>query len=356
MTPTLPVRPGFSNGQPQVPLMNNCCNQSDPPPTNRMQSMSKIYNVLKASAANSKSRIPYRSGLLILVALALLLGATVLYYVDEAEMTLAVPVAFDHIRHDLIALHNTPALEARLKGPSRVLKALKDRQLSYDIDLSGAEPGPLFIKISPEMIKVPRGVSVIEIDPASFTITIDKRINKIVPIVADLNKDPAPVYVISRVVTIPSMVRLTGPMSVLDKISAVRTTPVDVGGLTEPMKKTVALNLNHTPHVQVIGDTLVEVEIVVEEKRIEKWLNIAVQATGSSYKYVISPDHIEILLRGPVNTLKELAQDNGIQVHVDLAGLKPGTYVRRAIIKPPLNTALVESKPEVFTVKVFKSG
>ena len=336
--------------------MNNRCNQSPPPPTNRMKSISKILTVLRASAANSKSKIPYRFGLLILIALALLIGAGLLFYTEKAEITLAVPVAFEHIGHDLIAVHNTPVLEARLKGPSRVLKALKDRQLSYNIDLSAAKPGPLFIKISPEMIKVPRRVSVIEVDPASFTIMIDKRMNKIVPIVADLNKDPAPVYVISRVVTFPSMVRLTGPKSVLDKISAVRTTPVDVGGLTETMKKKVALNLNHNPHIQAIGDSLVEVEIVVEEKMVEKWLNISIQATGSDYRYVITPAHIEILLKGPVNTLKELAQNDGIQVYVDLKGLKPGTYVRRAIIEPPLNTALVESKPEVFTVKVFKSG
>ena len=269
---------------------------------------------------------------------------------------MAVPVTFEHIRHDLIAVHNMPVLEARVNGPSRVLKALKERQLSCKIDLSGAKPGPLFIKISPEMIEAPRRVSVIEIDPASFTITIDKRMEKLVPIVADLNKDPAPFYIISRVVTVPSMVRLAGPMSVLDKISAVRTTPVDVRGLTETTRKKVALNLNHNPHVQAIGDSLVEVEIAVEEKTVEKWLNIAIQATGSHYRYVITPDHIEILLRGPMNTLRELTQDNGIQVYVDLEGLKPGTYVRRAIIKPPLNTALVKSKPEVFTVKIFKSG
>ena len=327
-----------------------------PPPTNRMQSISKIHTFLKASAANLKSKIPYRFGLLILVALALFLGASLLFCVEKDEITLAIPVAFEHIHHDLIAVHNTPVLEARLRGPSRALKALKDRQLSYDIDLSAAKPGPLFIKISPDRIKVPRRVSVVEIDPASFTITIDKRVDKILPIVADLHKDPAPAYVISRVVTIPSMIQLSGPVSVLDKISAVRTTPVDVGGLTETMKKKVALNLNHNPHVQTIGNSLVEVEIVVEEKIVEKWLNIAIQTTGSHYRYVITPDHIEILLRGPVNTLKELAQDNGIPVYVDLEGLKPGTYVRRAIIKPPLNTALVESKPEVFTVKVFKSG
>lgn len=302
-------------------------------------------------------RLSYRSVLLILATLIFLSGVGILFYTDKDEVAVAIPVKFEHIPHDLIAVPNTPpVLEARLRGPSRALKGIKDAPLSYEIDLSTAKPGPLFIKISHEMIKVPWRVSVLEIDPASLSLTIDKRIEKMVPIVADLNKDPAPGYIISRAGTTPSMVRLTGPMGVLEEVSAVRTTPVDVGGLTETIKKKVALNLNHNPHVRAISENLVEVEIIVEQKMVEKWLNIAIQATGSNYKYVITPDRIEILLKGPMNTLKKLTEENGVRVYVELEGLKPGTYVRRAVIKPPLNTTLVKAKPEVFTVKVLWSG
>ena len=184
--------------------------------------------------------------------------------------------------------------------------------------------------------------------------TIDNRMEKTVPVVPDLNEDPAPGYIISRVVADPSLVQLSGPMSVLEAISAVRTTPIKVGGLTETTKKEVALNLNHDPHVQAIGENLVDVEIVVEQKIVEKRLNLPVHAVAGSLRYVITPDRIELLLRGPVNTLKKLSEDNGVQVHVDLAGLKPGTYVRPATIEPPLDTTLVEAKPEVFTVEVLE--
>ncbi|NVL89831.1 MAG: hypothetical protein HWN69_02380 [Desulfobacterales bacterium] len=296
----------------------------------------------------------YKSVRLILAALVLLLVAGLLFYEKQDEVTLAIPVSFEQIPDGLIAVQNIPIPETRLKGPSRILEGLKDdSQLSYKIDLSTAKPGPLSIKISPEMIKLPRRVSVVEIDPVSFTVIIETRMEKMIPVVPDLKNDPAPGYAISRVVAAPSMVRLTGPASMLEEISAVRTTPIDVVGLTETIKKKVALNLNYNPNVQVIGDSLAEVEIVVEEKIDEKWLDIAIQAKGGN-KYVITPDRIEILLRGPVNTVKKLAQGNGIQVYVDLKGLKPGTYERRAVIKPPLNTTLVEAKPEVFTVTVLK--
>ncbi|RLB82571.1 MAG: hypothetical protein DRH17_05385 [Deltaproteobacteria bacterium] len=298
----------------------------------------------------------YKSAVLIIVVtLALLLGVGLLFYEKHAEITVAVPVRFEHIPHGLMAVRNAPVLEARLKGPSRVLKGLKDSQLSYRIDLSTATPGRLFIKISHEMIKLPRRVSILEIHPSSFTLPIEKRIEKMVPIIPDLRKDPAPGWTVCSVVAIPSMARLIGPTSALEKISAVRTTPIDVGGLTETIKKKVALNLNHDPYIQASGNSLIEVEIVVKEEIVEKWLDIGIQATGgNNNRYKITPDRIEILLRGPINTLKKLAQGNGVQVYVELEGLKPGTYVRRAVIKPPLNTTLVKAKPEVFTVRVFE--
>jgi YbbR domain-containing protein len=235
-----------------------------------------------------------------------------------------------------------------------VLEEVKNSGLSYDVDLSAATPGPLVVKMSPDEIEVPRRVSVVRIEPSSFTVTIDNRMGKIMPVVPDLNGDPAPGYVISRVVAVPSIVALSGPMSVLEAMTAVRTTPIDVGGLTETTRKEVALHLNRDPHVQAFGESPVEVEIVVEYKIVEKRLTLPVHAMPGNLKYVITPDSIELLLRGPENTLKKLSQDNGVQVHVDIADLKPGTYVRPATIEPPLDTTLVEAKPEVFTVEIMK--
>lgn len=293
--------------------------------------------------------------LLILPIVVLLSAGALLYFTGDDEIVMAVSVEFKHVPDDLIALHGeAPVLEALLEGPSGALEEVKNSGLSYHVDLSAATPGPLTVRIPTDKIEVPRRVSVLRIEPASFTVMIDNRMEKTLPVVPDLNGDPAPGYVISRVAADPSLVQLSGPMSVLEEMSAVRTTPINVGGLTETTKKEVALNLNHDPHVQAIGQNLVEVETVVEEKIVEKRLNMPVHGMPKTLKYVITPDRIELLLSGPLNTLKNLPQDNGVRVHVDLAGLKPGTYVRPATIEPPLDTTLVEAKPEVFTVEILQ--
>ena len=290
---------------------------------------------------------------IVLTVLLLLVGA-LLFFGRGEEITLALPVRFTGIPHELLVAADVPVLEARLSGRSRLLKGLKDMELTHEIDLTSAKPGTLLIEVSPETIKVPRGVSVLEVHPASFTISIDKRKEKLVPVEPDLRNDPAAGYIVSKVVASPSTIKLTGPAGVLEKISALRTTPIDLAGLTEPTKKKVALNLNRNPYVHPVGDRLVEVEIVVEEKIAERWMDIRVQVTSTKYTYEITPEWIKLLIRGPVNTIKRLAQGHGIRVYVDLKGLKPGMYIHPAVIDPPLNTTLLEAKPEVFTVQLFE--
>ena len=301
------------------------------------------------AAPNSRSHKAFVA----VAALALLIAAVLLSYGRNREVTVPLSVRFTGISDKLLLVGTDPVLEVCVKGPSGLLKGLEDSQLTHEIDLASAKPGRLFIKISPETIKVPQGISVLDVHPTSFTIDIDRLMEKLVPVVPDLNNHPTPGHVVSTVVASPSSIKLTGPASMLEKISAVRTTPIDLAGLTEPTKKSVALNLNHSPYVQPVEDILVEVEIMVKERIIEKWVETQVQAAGNDHRYHIRPERIELLLRGPENTMKDLVQGSGIQARVDLKGLKPGTYVRHAVIELPLSTKLVEAKPEVFTVEVL---
>jgi len=300
-------------------------------------------------------RRPYTVFVALAVVLMLFIVGGLLFYGRDDEMTLALSVRFKGISPELLVVDNPPVLKARVRGPSRLLKSLKDLHPTHEIDLGSAQLGRAFIKIRVETVKVPHGISVLEVHPASFTIGIERRMEKLVPVVPDLYNDPVPGYVVSAVVASPSSIQLTGPASKLEKISAVRTTPIDVAGLTEPSKKKVALNLNHNPHVQPVGHGLVEVRLVVEERIIDKRIKTEVRAAGGTdCRYEVRPGWIELLLRGPENTIENLVQGEGIQVYVDLRGLRPGTYVRHAVIEPPLNTTVVEAKPEAFTVKVYE--
>ncbi len=286
------------------------------------------------------------------VAFVLLIGILLFSY-RTSEIALPLSVRFVHLPEERVIVGKVPALEAHIRGYASTLKDLEGSKLSYNVDLVSAKPGKRFIKILTERIEVPQGVSVLAVDPASFVINIDKFAEKLVPVVPDLVNEPAPGYIVSTVGASPSRIRLMGAATILDTISAVRTTPVDLAGLTEPSKRSVALNLNDSSGVQPVEEGLIEINIEVEEKIVERMIQSQVRGTGTNYKYGIRPKKIKLLLKGPEKTLNKLMQDDGIDVRVDLEGLGPGTYLRHAIIEPPLDITLLKAKPEAFMIEIF---
>ena len=95
-------------------------------------------------------------------------------------------------------------------------------------------------------------------------------------------------------------------------------------------------------------------EIFIEEKTDAKiYHDIPVEGRDTQYRYSVSPPGVNIEVKGPVNVLEKLYTEKGIKVYVDLKGLKPGVYVRRAAIALPLKTTLVSAEPEIFTVKIY---
>ena len=283
-----------------------------------------------------------------------ILAGILLFFVKNAETTLPFFVEFVNVPEGLVIIDRVPVMEARIKGPNGILSTLKETTLNHGFPLSSAEPGRLHVKLSPENVDAPKGTSVLEINPSSFFVRIDKRAEKLVPVVPHLENDPVIGHVVSTVTPDPSMVRLSGPASVLEKIMEIKTTPINLSGLMETAQKTVALHLDNSLHVRPLGDGLIEITIEVEEKIIETSVLAPVSGTGTNHRYGITPDRITLVLRGPENTLKTLAKGNNMRVHINLEGLEPGIHVRRAIIEPPLNTSVVEAKPERFTVQLHK--
>ncbi len=283
---------------------------------------------------------------------SLLLIGILLFFYRTSEIALPLSVRFVHLPEERVIVGKVPALEARVRGNASTLKDLEGSKLSYNVDLVSAEPGKRFIKVLTEKIEAPQGVSVLAVDPASFVINVDRLAEKLVPVVPDLVNEPAPGYIVSTVTASPSKIQLMGAATILDTISAVRTTPVDLAGLTESSKKRTALNLNDISNVQPVEEGLIEINIEIEEKIIKRMIQSRVRGTGTNYKYEVRPKKIELLLKGPEKTLK-LVQDGGIDVRVDLEGLGPGTYLRHAIIEPPLDITLLEAKPEAFMIEIF---
>lgn len=281
------------------------------------------------------------------------LGGLAFLFFRPTETTLPVSIRLIHLAEELVVVGKVPPVEAHLQGRIGVLTALEDSKLLYQVDMAAVGPGKTFHEIDKDQIAVPENVSVTSVDPASFVIRVDKKAEKLVPVLPDPAGQPTAGYVISSIEASPARVEIQGPATVLDQISAVRTTPIDLTGLKESTKRDVALNLSDMGEVQVSGDGLIEVAIEIEKEIVEKWVERQVRPTGTDFPSEVTPSRIRILLKGPENLFKELVENDGIDVRVDLEGLSPGTYFRHAVIEPPLDMAVLETEPKTFRVEVL---
>lgn len=288
-----------------------------------------------------------------LVVVLSLMAVGVFYFARGTEITVPLTVQFTPMPDGYLVFQDLPQIEVRMKGPAGLVGDLSNTSLVHKIDLTSTQPGRHFVELSPADIAAPQGAVVLEVHPASFAIFIDKRGDKRVPVVPDLVNAPAAGYETTALVPSPSAVRLLGPATLLENISAVRTTPVDLSGMTEPTKKRVGLNVPDGLRVEPEGDRLVEIGIDVREKIVEQSISVPVQVTGSDHRFSVKPGQITLWVRGPENTVNKLASGAGIAVRVDLEGVTPGTYVRPALIEPPLNTTILKAEPMAFSVQVF---
>ncbi len=242
-------------------------------------------------------------------------------------------------------------IEVRISCPESLVKTLSEIKSRYLLDLSDINEGVNNIPIRKDGIKLPSGISIINITPSFLTVKVEKELKKELPVIVSFSGKPAPGF-FTYAVTRPSSVMLKGPENILGPIEKIFTKPIDVNGLSESFKKEIALDLPECLDI-ISFSGIILAEVFIEEQIVAReFKNIPVKGKDSTYTFSITPPAIDIEIKGPVNLLEKLYQENELEVCIDLKGLKPGIYVRHASIILPVKTILVKVKPEIFTVKI----
>ena len=163
---------------------------------------------------------------------------------------------------------------------------------------------------------------------------------------------PAAGFTVAGALAKPFSLNLRGPETILDPIEEILTKPIHIKGLSASLKKEIAVDLPE--NIEIVAHSgIILAEVVIEEKIVTKKItDITVMGKGTTYEYSIKPPAIDIEVKGPENIIEKLLKETGVKVYVDLKGLNPGVYIRRATIPLPVKTTLIRVKPEIFTVKI----
>jgi YbbR domain-containing protein len=264
---------------------------------------------------------------LLSISLALLLWGLVAGQ-REAERSLRVPLEYRNIPDHLEMLGEPESLvDVRVRGTSGALGQLRGADLVAVLDLSTARPGKRLFHLIPGDISVPTGVSVLQVTPSTVGLTFETADARQVPVVPVVDDEPAPGFVVGRVVADPATVDVVGPSSAVKQVTEATTEPVSIRGATQTVRDTVTVGLpDSVARLRNPRSAVVTVEILPApvERQVEG-VPVTLRNLGEGLRGSAAPETVTVMLAGPPRLVSSLRPEQ-LQVYVDLTGLAPGRY------------------------------
>src|SRR5262249_58027032 len=98
------------------------------------------------------------------------------------------------------------------------------------LDLRTARPGRRLFPLTPEQVRVPLGVEIVQVMPSAIAMAFEPSASRQVPVVPAVDGRPAPGYIVGQMSADPATVEVVGPESAVKRASEAMTEPGSVTG------------------------------------------------------------------------------------------------------------------------------
>lgn len=238
-------------------------------------------------------------------------------------------------------------------GPRVLIRRAQAERPRLLVDLRDEGVGPHDIHLDAYPLEgLPSGLALVGFAPEVLPVRLDQRARRNLKIEAAWVGDAAADHDVERVTVDPRMVEVTGPRSVLDELSRLRTMPIDVSGWDTSRDMDIELDLPRGVETLATwhGTASVDVSSVLKVITLTDVPVVVLRNDG----YLPAPDDttITVSLEGPTRVLDELVSDHILATVSLPEGASAGRYnaTFEAARAPRLD--LVYPRPDVVRVKV----
>lgn len=258
--------------------------------------------------------------------------AILLWMVVAGEATvergLRVPLELQQFPSGLELRTEAPStVDVRVRGGSGTLGRLSPADIVAVVDLRGARAGQRLFHLTPDQVRVPFGVEVVQITPPTVALVFENSASKQVPVVPAIDGKPAPGFLVGTITSDPATVEIVGPESSVRRAAAALTEPVSVTGARERVRGTVTVGvLDSALRLTTSRSAIVDVQIVPAplERTVRglpvHWRNLAPKLIAQ-----FTPESVDVSVRGSREALNRIGADD-VSAYVDVMGLGPGEY------------------------------
>jgi len=240
----------------------------------------------------------------------------------------------------------TPTVDVTVSGSKRRLQRLTVDDIHIEAKIDYLPPGLYFrnIRVTPENVRTPLGIKVVEIRPETVQVTVDRiesRPN--VPVRVRFEGTPRKDYTVLRHTVVPPTVAVSGPSRTVRSVDEVSTEYVSLEGAVQSFQK---------DGVKLLVEEGLQVHPATVSVKVEIGRSGAEKAFDKLPLLVLCPPAYPLRVRGPLPTVGVTlhgpqavlngTDETKIRPFIDISNLtNPGTYRR------PVRVWLAEPKASV---------
>jgi YbbR domain-containing protein len=219
-----------------------------------------------------------------------------------------VPIEINESPNLTVSKYDTLTARVFLEGPREVLDAMRAVQFSVTADMWGIEPGVRVILLKVEPNRLPANVRVKEIEPRAIRVTVERVVEKEVPITPRWEGKPPSGYEVIDWQITPATVKIGGAESQMRELTEVSTETVRLTDRIGPFSIQVAIDIG-SPSLSIKKDSggKVTLNVNIGEVRKERVIDkIPVVLSGASGRARATPRFVKVTVYGAPSLLDNM--------------------------------------------------
>ncbi|HKP86219.1 MAG TPA: CdaR family protein [Blastocatellia bacterium] len=235
-----------------------------------------------------------------------------------------------------VSRYETLSARVYLEGPRDVVESLRPSEVTVIADMTGVEPGVRVRPLTLDASRLPASVKG-EVEPRGIRVTVERVIEKDLPIKPRFDGQPAPGYEVVGSQITPPTVRISGAESQVRDIAEVSTETVSLTDKTHTFSESVAIDIG-SPNLNISEQGLRKVQLTViinevpKERTIEHVPVVLFNAPPGAQP---QPKYVNVTLVGPRSAVDELTSaDVNVAVDLQAEGSGPRLFTPKVTISP----------------------
>lgn len=280
-----------------------------------------------------------------------------IYVLNSEKVKFEKTVALEYIMNEGLIFAHKPPTEVTflIEGPRAFVKTVAEREDRLIIDFNKVNPRRLLnfqVDLNPAQLSLPFGMVVERVLPRKISVSLEKKVSKIVPLKMQFTGQLAPGQAFKHIALSMEQVEVYGPRSVVVGLKELMIRPLDLDNLSGHDTIPVDINLPDE-RLSVTSGNNISLSYELKASEANYVLkNVPIKLLTQEDKTEIKVKSVELRLLVPEKLKKKGLKHSAVQVWADIPQGKKGKLEVPLKVILPNDCQLLEVIPKSIIVNV----